>query len=112
MAWEYRNPTKHDARVASIMKAVLASEDQELNYYLPTEAECRSLANKFRFFRWCVRQDPAMAGDFYQMEMEYDFRSRVKYHQQSGWHFLSIRAIPARLGYMHSLNPWIADLEA
>jgi len=111
MVWDYRPPLKFDAKVSGMMKAVIASEDQHLNYYHSTESECRALAEKFRFFRWCVRQDPAMAGDFYPIEMEYDFRSRVKYHPQSGWH-LSIRAVPARLGYMHSLNPWLADLEA
>jgi len=111
MAWDYRPPSKHDAKVSAIMEAVLASDDKQLNYYLPTESECRSLAQKFRYFRWCVRQDVALAGRYYPMEMENDFRSKVGFHPQSGW-YLSIRAIPARLGYMHSLNPWLADLEA
>lgn len=111
MAWEYRNPTKHDAKVSAIMKSVLASDDKEISYFFKTEAECRSLANKFRFFRWCVRQDVSQAGDYYPLEMENDFRSKVRFHPQSGW-YLSIRAIPARLGYMHALNPWLANLEA
>jgi hypothetical protein len=110
MSWDYRPPTKFDARVSSMMTSVLVSADKELSYYFPTEAEARHRAEKFRYFRWCVRQDAAQAGAYYNMEIENDFRSKVRLHPQSGWH-LSIRAIPARLGYMRTLNPWIDDLE-
>lgn len=110
MSWTYRPPTKFDARVSDMLEAVTNSETQQLNYYFPTKAAAMDRAENFRWFRWCVRQDGAQAGKWYKLEMENDYRTKVRYHPQSGW-YLSVRCIPARLGYMHQLNPWLAELE-
>jgi hypothetical protein len=109
MAWDYRPPSKFDAKVSTILSGVVIAEGRELNYYLPTEADCRKLAHDFRRFRWCVRADPAQAGNYYDFEMAYDYRTKVMFHPQSGW-YLRIRAIPNRLGYLTELNPWISVL--
>lgn len=109
MAWDYRPPSKHDARVAEIMMKTLGTEDNTLHVYFKHEADARGFAEKFRYFRWCVRQDQEQAGNYFELEMQYDFRSKVMLSPLGGWH-IRFRAVPNRLGYMLQLNPWIMSL--
>lgn len=109
MTWDYRPPTKFDATISSIMEKVIIAEDRELNYFFPTESAARAFADKFRYFRWCVRYDSELAGKYHQLELDYDYRTKIMFHPQSGW-YCRVRCIPNRLGYMFALNPWLSVL--
>lgn len=109
MTWDYKPPKNFDPAISSVLIKTLKQTDNTLHIYFRSESETRSFAEKFRHFRWCVRQQPDRAGDDHKLEMQYDYRTKVIHSPHSGWH-LRITAVENRLGYMMELNPWLIAL--
>lgn len=110
MGWYYRLPQKFPAMYPQIIRAAVSSLNvpQLLSYGSPEEVS--SIAETLRWFRWCIRYDPAADKEFSTIFENYDIRASTQTEIWNGkWQtLLYITAKPTKVSEFIRLNPELA----
>ena len=109
MPWHYRDIQTFSARFQTSMSEAVASLGEPIlfNHY-GSLAAAETVAETFRYFRWCIRTKPGINRTLDQFEALYQFR--LSSETNAGRTFLFVTAKPTKLSELHSLNPHLADL--
>ena len=105
MTWVYKSSKNFPAMYVNALRAAARTPNEKLCIGLYKKAsEARSVAEKFRHFRWCIRQEP-------QSELErileaYEIRTQIT---NEVWNTgLYLTAKPKKLSEFERLNPDLA----
>lgn len=108
MAWKYKPPQNFPAHFLAVLReaALYPNETVALgsdSRYRPVQA----LAEKFRHFRWCIREKPTAMNDLSLILDTFDIRTAIT-NDEVGF-ILSVIAKPTKLSEFVRLNPELAS---
>lgn len=107
MGWYYRTPQMFPAVYLSTLRNAAASPDIPQVLGSGTIADIKVLAEKFRWFRWCIREHPTAMMELTNILENYDIRASTEIHGAGA--IIYITAKPTKISEFIRLNP---DLSA
>lgn len=111
MAWKPRSPQSFPAHFARTMIEAVTHCDRPIPFgSYRTEKEAKIVAERFRHYRWCLRDQPTIQPSLTNLELDYQFR--LSKEQSHAWHVLYITASVDRVRAMETLNPHLQPLIA
>jgi hypothetical protein len=105
--WHYRSPQTFPAIYASTLREAVLEPDNPIIIWSGSAAEVASHAERYRWFRWCIRHDPGQMLDLFTILETYDIRTKAQ-HDFLG-SILYVIAKPTKLSEFIRLNPLLAD---
>ncbi len=108
MGWHYRAPSKFPAIfLATLREAALRSPvPVPLGDYV-TDKEAQVVAEKFRWFRWCIRKEEGADRELTNILLNFEVRTSVD-EDEVGF-ILSVIAKPTKVSEFIRLNPSLAE---
>lgn len=108
MGWTYRNPQLFPAvyRIA-IRKAIETPGIPTILLEHKTFANAQSEAERFRYFRWCVKQDVSADTEMAMILLHHDLRCTVR--SDGLGHILELVARRTKYSDFVELNPVLAS---
>lgn len=107
MGWWYKPPSVFPATYLASLRAAASQPGEALPFYSSeAESDCRVVAERFRYFRWCIRKPPIAAQDLYLITEAYELRTKLT-QDEVGW-ILWLTAKPTKLSEFTRLNPELA----
>ena len=111
MGLDFRNPRKFSRLITEgFEKACLDPDTDIIIFYSSSESELRGLMYQFKWFKWCINQEPDAAPEFTSLHREFKVTSRLKPSEVSAHQYLLFRAQPRRVETLLSLNPHLSDV--
>ncbi len=107
MGWTYRLPSMFAASyLITLRQAAASPETPIILYSSDSRKEVNAIAEKFRYLKWCIRQDLTASKDLSAILETYDVRSKIT-EDEVGF-ILWITAKPTKLSDFFNLNPDLA----
>lgn len=113
MSWNLRSPQSFPAHFSRIMLEAVAHEGRSVLFgSYRDHANAKHVAQQFRHFRWCIRQQPEIVPKLAVLETTFDFRlsSEEEYINLERWLVLYLTAQPTKLSQFVNLNPHLVPL--
>lgn len=107
MPWHYKSPSKFPAAYLAALRKAATQLDEPimLGGFINLE-EAKALAERFRYLRWCIRQNPLEARELFDLLSDYDYRTYIQ--QDDFGILLYLVARPTKLSEFTRLNPALA----
>jgi hypothetical protein len=107
MGWYYKPPQSFPATFVLSLRNAAAAPDTSIILASTSDiVEAKSIAEKFRYFRWCIRSEPTASSDLSEILDTFDVRTIIK-HDAVGY-ILYLTARPTKLSEFIRLNPDLA----
>lgn len=107
MGWHYKSPLNFPAAYLAAIRQVASHSDEEYMLGGFTQIEkAKQLAERIRHLKWCVRQEPAICPDLFQIFNNYDIRTKIV--SDNLGHILWLYATPNKVGDFIEHNPELA----
>jgi hypothetical protein len=108
LGWHYKLPQSFPAYFSLALKTAVIHPDHPvvLGSYR-SDVEASSVAERFRWYRWCIRKEPSAARELYMLLETYDFRTFMQTDEVGI--LLSLIAQPTKLSEFMRLNPQLAE---
>jgi hypothetical protein len=107
MSWHYRSPLAFPALFISTLREAAARPDEPIVLASSSRrGDIEALAERFRWFRWCIRQDITIIPGLNYILDNYDVRSSIE--QDAVGFILFIIAKPTKVSEFIRLNPDLA----
>jgi hypothetical protein len=107
MSWHYRAPQLFPALFVNTLRTAASCPDQSVMLGADNDRHnINLLAEKFRWFKWCVRKRPEAMPDLFKILSTYDVRSKV-FTDKAG-SILFVIARPTKVSEFMRLNPELA----
>lgn len=107
MGWHYRTPQSFPAMyLASLREASENPNQPHIMIQFKSEAEAKFEAERFRWFRWCIRQDLSVNKEMSMILQAFDIRCEIKSDYLG--HMLEVVARPTKFASFVQLNPDLA----
>jgi len=108
MGWHYKPPQVFPALYLNILREASSAPDvPQLFYSSNSRSEVEVIAERFRHFRWCIRQDPTAHKEMSRILADYDVRATID--TTSSGHLLYVVAKPTKVSEFIRLNPALAE---
>jgi hypothetical protein len=108
VGWHYRNPSAFpNAYHRALLNACLEPSVPQVINSFPNLANLKVEAERFRWFRWCIRQRPSAAFELARLLDQ--FETRTFYKEIEGRFILFLIAQPDVLSEFIRLNPQLSD---
>lgn len=107
MGWHYRLPQAFPAMYPVAIRTALQQLGEPVLLTYGTKGEVEVVAEKFRWFKWCIREDPGAFMEFATVFDDYDIRTSSQY--SAGNLILYVTAKPTKVSEFIRLNPELAD---
>lgn len=107
MAWHYKSPQTFPAFYVQTLREATAEPNVPVplgSYLALSDAE--DIAERFRWFRWCIRQTPTPFSDLNLLLEGFEIRSKI--HSDECGHVVFVTAKPNKLQEFIRLNPELA----
>jgi hypothetical protein len=109
VSWHYRDPRTFPARFPIALREAVSNLNEPIEFdNYPSEAKAEVVRATFRWYRWCLRQQPDVDRQLSRFEEIYQFRFSSE--AAMGRIFLYLTAKPTILSTLRDLNPHIAGL--
>lgn len=107
MGWYWKSPQAFPAMFTAVLKNACAEPD-EAKYLgsFGSRADAKAVAERFRWFKWCVTSRPDRTPDLAGLLSNFEVRSQIK-EDEVGF-ILTIRARHFKLDEFFALNPELA----
>lgn len=108
MGWHYKSPLAFPAaHIASIRSAATNLNEPFILGSFTDIKKANILQEKFRWLKWCVRQEPSITPDLASIISNFDVRTFIQEDKGFGYIlYLIIR--PTKVSEFISLNPELA----
>jgi hypothetical protein len=107
MSWHYRSPHRFPALFLSLLRSAAAYPETPLVFHAsPSRTNLETIAEQFRWFKWCIAKDPSVASDLYRLIETYDYRTKIE-EDEIGY-ILRLYARPTKVSEFERLNPDLA----
>ena len=107
MGWWYKDPAKFPALFITVLRRAVAEPgSQILIFSSSTRSDVEAIAERFRWFRWCIRKVPSAHTELTRMLDKYQIRTKL-IEDEVGF-ILSVIAKPTKVSEFERLNPDLA----
>ncbi len=104
MGWYYKSPQKFPAEFTRVLIQASNSPDEAIILgVFNTREELDEFAERFRWFRWCIRKEPDAARQLTSILDSFEVRASSEVELNS--HILRITARPTKVSEFERLNP-------
>lgn len=110
MAWKYKSPHGFPARYPEAMRQAAAKPSTPILLFSGDYESAQVDAEKFRHYRWCLRQKPLAMAAISSIELTYAIRTSCDRHGSEGLLYLTLT--PSVLSDLSTLNPHLAGIVA
>jgi hypothetical protein len=106
MGWHYKSPLAFPALFLTSLREVSACPDEPLVIASGSKAQVAQIAERFRWFKWCIRQEKGTTFDLSAIIDAYDIRTVIR--EDEVGHTLFLIAKAKKLSEFERLNPDLA----
>ena len=116
MPWSYKSPLTFPARYPTALRSAVANFQTPVLLHSGPPGEITSEAERFRYYRWCLRENPDVDRTLAHYLSIYQFRTSIDaehfwtgsgYEQQQ---LLYLTAKPGKFTELSDLNPHLQDI--
>ena len=108
MGWHYRPPANFPAVFANVLREAAATPDTPILLHSSANAkDVETIAERFRWFRWCIRQEPTSNVEFYHILEAFDIRTSTE--KDAAGIVLYVTAKPTKISEVVRLNQELAS---
>jgi hypothetical protein len=108
MPWTYRDPMVFPRSFHDGIFAPIAQLGTPVLFHIAdSESELTSVLERFRWFRWCVKQQPSLTPELFQAISAHSFRASTS--AQLSKLLIYITAQPNKVSDFIELNPDLAN---
>lgn len=108
MSWYYNPPQSFPMYYFATLRQASSRPNNSIIFKsFATHKEALASAEHFRYFRWCIRQDPNANKEMANILSNYEIRTFLT--SDAFGHFLNLIAKPTKLSEFIRLNPELSE---